>query len=739
MLEFAFILFSSSSMVFKVLRLPLFPVVFGWGGDGHSIVTQVASELVTERGLGFVKNLVGDDLIEASRWPDTPEASERYPDSDNYHFSHTPYRDCKPFDIDRDCGFPGKEGLCIVTGLADAIKMAIDPEVERDDRAEALKFVLHLMADIHQPLHTGFREDAGGTAIDISNAPNATLHTLWDYGIIQHELEEKNWRTLSGSILRSLNSNDRRFIHRIANQSDLAAVFTNANGSAIVEYIATIASETVMSATCKVAYTRDGVSYIESGDSVDEEYLRRGMVVVQIQLSKAAVRLALLIDTMASVYASRLAERKEASRAIRVEKLFERMRIDAAEKAARVYDPLEGNPFRVLAIEFNIEEYLYEPEEFVVESHPTFTRISKQERRAIIAAQKAEETRRLKQKSRRDARKRRERMVEGIDLNSLVLIKRSGQYFITYEKFVTSNRFYPKRSVVVFLKFANQLEAEKPIGFLLDNNIFLEIPSTEFMTQLFKAIKGDEDCLAVEKFQSPVSSVHSLISEKPPLDPIATSLFATGAFGKSEDAMMADVDAERKAAKDAYLSRFKSTEDRLRYEAEIDRNNVAHMSRFINDLVVIVASNTMFVSTYAFCKGSMSFTFNKYMAINSKVSIETDFNILVDIRLLDEDLTDGALAIIRRAIITPSVRKRTESLRKNCPLFYERFLKFVAATGFGGGESRILELVFFKRFERLERSDKPLMSTFAVDLTHEPSRAAVAKALLQSFQQKPTS
>ena len=278
-----------------------------WGGDGHAIITDIASSLVSDHGFRFLVRFLGDDLIAPSRWADTDEALLRYPGSNSYHFSHTPYRDCKPFVLERDC----LHGSCIVTGLADAIQTSIHPNVSREERADALKFVLHLMADIHQPLHTGFREDDGGIHIPLNQPANMSLHDVWDYGLIDRATND--WRSFAANVLRSVRSCNGRFMDRIRSQTDIVNILSEEANTSILpnirQYVANIASDTVTTSTCRLAYQDENGNFIgDMGrDNLSDEYFRSRIPVIKVQFAKAAVRLAQLIDAISAVYTGRFA------------------------------------------------------------------------------------------------------------------------------------------------------------------------------------------------------------------------------------------------------------------------------------------------------------------------------------------------------------------------------------------------------------------------------------------------
>jgi hypothetical protein len=169
----------------------LFAHVLRWGSDGHRIITDVALSLVSYETRRWVQNQLDDEIDIASVWADSPEASSLYPGSSFYHFSNTLYPTCGPFIFERDCGFGPTKGLCIVSGLTEAIARVKDIDAPRNERTGALKFVLHLMADIHQPLHTGFRVDSGGLRIRLLSPEGRDLHYLWTQLVQGHGEKEQ--------------------------------------------------------------------------------------------------------------------------------------------------------------------------------------------------------------------------------------------------------------------------------------------------------------------------------------------------------------------------------------------------------------------------------------------------------------------------------------------------------------------------------------------------------------------
>jgi S1/P1 Nuclease len=62
------------------------------------------------------------------------------------------------------------------------------PDAPRNEKRIALRFVAHLVGDIHQPLHAGFADDRGGNSVDVRfNGRKENLHSLWDTALVELE------------------------------------------------------------------------------------------------------------------------------------------------------------------------------------------------------------------------------------------------------------------------------------------------------------------------------------------------------------------------------------------------------------------------------------------------------------------------------------------------------------------------------------------------------------------------
>jgi hypothetical protein len=81
----------------------------------------------------------------------------------------------------RDC----RAGQCVVAGIAHYVDILADRTQPDAARREALKFVVHFVGDVHQPLHAGSRDDKGGNTWQVQfQGKGSNLHRVWDSGLL---------------------------------------------------------------------------------------------------------------------------------------------------------------------------------------------------------------------------------------------------------------------------------------------------------------------------------------------------------------------------------------------------------------------------------------------------------------------------------------------------------------------------------------------------------------------------
>jgi hypothetical protein len=175
-----------------------------WNAQGHRLVALVAANHLTPATRQQVQSLLGNEtLADVAVWADQYLLGNNQ--TSFWHYVNIP-PDATGYDRDRDC--PRQPGVaagargdawrdCVVDRIRYNQERLADASLDRPDRAIALKFLVHLVGDIHQPLHA-LGVERGGNGIRVSVFSSATcryddgtpypcnLHGVWDTELIAH-------------------------------------------------------------------------------------------------------------------------------------------------------------------------------------------------------------------------------------------------------------------------------------------------------------------------------------------------------------------------------------------------------------------------------------------------------------------------------------------------------------------------------------------------------------------------
>ncbi|KAI3395549.1 hypothetical protein diail_1211 [Diaporthe ilicicola] len=169
------------------LGLVAVPEALAWGGFGHITIAYVASNFVQPQTATYFQTLLRNDtadyLANVATWADSIRYTKWGHYTGVFHFIDA--KDQPPYncsvDLDRDC----KDEGCVVTAIQNYTSQILDPSVPVWLRAQAAKFVVHFVGDIHQPLHD---EDVsrGGNGIHVMfEGRELNLHHVWDSSIAE--------------------------------------------------------------------------------------------------------------------------------------------------------------------------------------------------------------------------------------------------------------------------------------------------------------------------------------------------------------------------------------------------------------------------------------------------------------------------------------------------------------------------------------------------------------------------
>jgi hypothetical protein len=165
-----------------VLFLALSSQAFAWGPLGHKIVAQVAEENLTEKAKLEVKNLIQNQtMADVATWADTIRNQPEWQFTKTWHFVSIPDGDTYE-EIQKD---PNGDVIESINSAISTLKMKTG---SKDDQLNALRFLIHFVGDVHQPLHVGRAEDRGGNEVQVTfMGRSCNLHALWDTILIDSQ------------------------------------------------------------------------------------------------------------------------------------------------------------------------------------------------------------------------------------------------------------------------------------------------------------------------------------------------------------------------------------------------------------------------------------------------------------------------------------------------------------------------------------------------------------------------
>ena len=189
------------SFLFAFLML-LAPSAMAWGTLGHRLVGELAQRHLTPAANAEVAALLAGEptptLAGVATWADTLRASDpdRFKATSRWHYINTPPGTCS-YIPERDCA----NGECVIGAIDAQQRLLADRSQPLAARRDALKFLVHFVGDVHQPMHANNRADKGGNDYQISlrtdlqpeayarkhyvdGVMGTNLHSIWDFYIL---------------------------------------------------------------------------------------------------------------------------------------------------------------------------------------------------------------------------------------------------------------------------------------------------------------------------------------------------------------------------------------------------------------------------------------------------------------------------------------------------------------------------------------------------------------------------
>ena len=193
MIRFVFLAWALSLSL--SLSLALARPAWSWDADGHRFVCTVASYEMNEQTRGAVKKLLALETREqfAEACVRADDAAGNRPEPPAWHRMYVP-REAQSVDLARDCS--GPDG-CLVSAIEHKTRI-LQGDAPAAAKAEALKVLMHLVGDLHQPLNIGFVQDRGGADIPVVfRGRRMSLRDLWETELLRARPD--TWREIAES------------------------------------------------------------------------------------------------------------------------------------------------------------------------------------------------------------------------------------------------------------------------------------------------------------------------------------------------------------------------------------------------------------------------------------------------------------------------------------------------------------------------------------------------------------
>ena len=192
------------------------PAAQAWGCKGHETVATIAEKHLTPEARQMVLKLLGENpidpklrrwcgnattdlMVDASTWPDDVRNERK---NGPWHYIDIP-RGKHKGELNEYCGTEG----CVTRGIEEQRAVLKDKSADPLKRAEAIRYIVHFVGDLHQPLHAINNADNGGNCVPVKYfrhdpLPNPlhperedyspNLHQIWDTEIVERDMEISN-------------------------------------------------------------------------------------------------------------------------------------------------------------------------------------------------------------------------------------------------------------------------------------------------------------------------------------------------------------------------------------------------------------------------------------------------------------------------------------------------------------------------------------------------------------------
>lgn len=231
-------------------------ILISWGFKGHRAVATIAQKHLTSNTAYVVSAyLKGESMADVATWADENRNNTTAP----WHFLNLPLG----LTHEQFVKFVGESDNNVYTAILKTEASLKDRNLSPDEKNEALKYLIHLVGDAHQPMHISRKEDKGGNTIQVRFDDKGTnLHSLWDSKLIDHE-------GLS--------------------EADIARTYDVATPAQIKQWQSDSPMEWIWES---YQLSSELYAQVKPGQNIDEAYYQKYIPVIRKRIDQAGIRLA---------------------------------------------------------------------------------------------------------------------------------------------------------------------------------------------------------------------------------------------------------------------------------------------------------------------------------------------------------------------------------------------------------------------------------------------------------------
>jgi hypothetical protein len=247
------------------------PPAWAWGRLGHRVTSRFAEKNLNPKAKAAIKALLeeGESIADASTWAD--ENRGRLPKTAPWHYVDVPLDEPR---YDSRFSADDPQRGCIVDKIREFQTTLKDSARSVEERRFALRFLIHLIEDLHMPMYVGDNHDKGGNLTQVRFYDRGTnMHRLWDSDMIEHEGDDEDFWL-----------------------ADLVALDQPADRAAAMKGIVEDWATESLAAARAAYLVPETDKRLKPGQKLSDAYVTANMPLVRQRLYQAGIRLAKVLN-----------------------------------------------------------------------------------------------------------------------------------------------------------------------------------------------------------------------------------------------------------------------------------------------------------------------------------------------------------------------------------------------------------------------------------------------------------